>query len=44
MLDKITEFAKEYHLVAWGIGGLVGLFFVKVFFQDVRGRWKWRKK
>jgi len=44
MLDEITEFAAKYHLVAFGIGGLVFLFLVKVLFQDVRGRWKWRKK
>ena len=45
MLDDITELAKQYHLVVWGVLGLVGLLLmVKVYFQNVRGKWKWRKK
>ncbi len=43
-LDAIIEFAAKYHLVAFGLGVLVAVFLVKVFFQDVTGKWKWRKK
>ncbi|GAG35839.1 unnamed protein product, partial [marine sediment metagenome] len=42
-LDAIREFAAKYHLVAFGLGGLVAAFLVKVFFQDVTGKWRWGK-
>jgi hypothetical protein len=32
-LDAITEFAAKYHLVAFGVGGLVAAFLVKCFFR-----------
>ena len=45
MLDDIAEFAKQYRLVVWGAGGLVGLLvMVMVYFQHVRGKWNNRKK
>ncbi len=43
-LDVITEFARDYHLVAWGLGGLAAAFGICLFFKDVTGKWKrWGK-
>ena len=36
VLDVISEFARDYHLVAWGLGGLALAFGISLFFQDVK--------
>ncbi len=44
MLDELNELCKDYHLISVGIGGLIILFLVHLFFKDVVGRWKYQWK
>jgi len=43
MLDKICELCKEYHIVAFGIGGIVLAFSIEFFLRRCDGEWFWTK-
>jgi len=44
MLDTITEFCKEYHVVAFGLGGIGMSFLITFFLRRCNGEWLWTKK
>ena len=35
LLDDIQNFIDEYHLIGWGVGGLVTAAVITLFFIDV---------
>ncbi len=43
MIDEIAEFCQEYHIVAFGIGGIVLAFLVEFFLRRCDGEWFWTK-
>lgn len=43
ILDDIQNFIDEYHLIRWGVGGLITAAAITLFLKTVVGKWKWQK-
>ena len=43
LLDQMQEFIDKYHLIRWGIGGIVTATVLVLVFKNVNGMWRGQK-